>query len=170
LSLQQVLRYAGIDMTINKLKILVVDDDESIRGYITKLLKVSGYDTQSASCGRQALEQLRLDADIALVILDILMPEMDGLETLGEIRKISVDLPVLMLSALGQTVIIDHGGGYWSGYLYLQDVRVGVGDRVSSGTVIGHVGGDEESPQGTHIDVPGMAFFGRKEFSGLHNS
>ena len=53
---------------------------------------------------------------------------------------------------LGQTVIIDHGGGYWSGYLYLQDVRVGVGDRVSSGTVIGHVGGDEESPQGTHIE------------------
>ncbi|MEA2102890.1 MAG: sigma-54 dependent transcriptional regulator [Thermodesulfobacteriota bacterium] len=93
-------------MTTNKLKILVVDDDESIRGYITKLLKVSGYDTQSASCGRQALEQLRLDADISLVILDILMPEMDGLETLGEIRKISVDLPVLMLSALGQTGII----------------------------------------------------------------
>ncbi len=53
---------------------------------------------------------------------------------------------------LGQTVIIDHGGGYWSGYLYLQDVRVGVGDRVSSGTVIGHVGGDEESPEGTHIE------------------
>ena len=53
---------------------------------------------------------------------------------------------------LGQTVIIDHGGGYWSGYLYLQDVRVGVGDRVSSGTVIGYVGGDEESPQGTHIE------------------
>jgi septal ring factor EnvC (AmiA/AmiB activator) len=53
---------------------------------------------------------------------------------------------------LGQTVIIDHGGGYWSGYLYLQDVRVGVGDRVSAGSVIGHVGGDEESPEGTHIE------------------
>jgi septal ring factor EnvC (AmiA/AmiB activator) len=53
---------------------------------------------------------------------------------------------------LGQTVIIDHGGGYWSGYLYLQEVRVGVGDRVSSGTVIGQVGGDEESPEGTHIE------------------
>jgi septal ring factor EnvC (AmiA/AmiB activator) len=53
---------------------------------------------------------------------------------------------------LGQTVIIDHGGGYWSGYLYLQDVRVGVGDRVSAGSVIGHVGGDEQSPEGTHIE------------------
>ncbi len=53
---------------------------------------------------------------------------------------------------LGQTVILDHGGGYWSGYLYLQDLRVDIGDRVSAGTVIGHVGGDEESPQGTHIE------------------
>jgi len=53
---------------------------------------------------------------------------------------------------LGQTVILDHGGGYWSGYLYLQDLRVDIGDRVSAGTVIGHVGGDEESAQGTHIE------------------
>ncbi|MEJ2482064.1 MAG: peptidoglycan DD-metalloendopeptidase family protein [Gemmatimonadota bacterium] len=53
---------------------------------------------------------------------------------------------------LGQTVIIDHGGGYWSGYLYLQDVEVGVGDRVSAGSVIGRVGGDEQSPEGTHIE------------------
>jgi septal ring factor EnvC (AmiA/AmiB activator) len=53
---------------------------------------------------------------------------------------------------LGQTVILDHGGGYWSGYLYLQDLRVDIGDRVSAGTVIGHVGGDEESPQGTHVE------------------
>ncbi|MFO7587743.1 MAG: peptidoglycan DD-metalloendopeptidase family protein [Gemmatimonadota bacterium] len=53
---------------------------------------------------------------------------------------------------LGQTVILDHGGGYWSGYLYLQELRVDIGDRVSAGTVIGHVGGDEESPQGTHIE------------------
>lgn len=53
---------------------------------------------------------------------------------------------------LGQTVILDHGGGYWSGYLYLQDMRVDIGDRVPAGAVIGHVGGDEESPQGTHIE------------------
>jgi septal ring factor EnvC (AmiA/AmiB activator) len=53
---------------------------------------------------------------------------------------------------LGQTVIIDHGGGYWSGYLYLQDLRVRMGDRVSGGQVIGHVGGDEGSPAGTHVE------------------
>ena len=53
---------------------------------------------------------------------------------------------------LGQTVVIDHGGGYFSVYLYLQDLRVRMGDRVSAGQVIGHVGGDESSPGGTHVE------------------
>jgi len=52
----------------------------------------------------------------------------------------------------GSRVIIDHGGGYWSGYLYLQDLRVRMGDRVSGGQVIGHVGGDEDSAAGTHVE------------------
>jgi septal ring factor EnvC (AmiA/AmiB activator) len=53
---------------------------------------------------------------------------------------------------LGQTVVVDHGGGYFSVYLYLQDLRVRMGDRVSGGQVIGHVGGDEGSPGGTHVE------------------
>jgi septal ring factor EnvC (AmiA/AmiB activator) len=53
---------------------------------------------------------------------------------------------------IGQTVVIDHGGGYFSGYLYLQDLRVRAGDRVTAGQVIGHVGGDEGSPTGTHVE------------------
>ncbi len=53
---------------------------------------------------------------------------------------------------LGQTVIIDHGGGYYSGYLYLQDVPVRMGDRITAGQLIGHVGGDESSPGGTHVE------------------
>ncbi len=53
---------------------------------------------------------------------------------------------------IGQTVIIDHGGGYFSGYLYMQDLRVRAGNRVSAGEVIGHVGGDESSAAGTHVE------------------
>ncbi|MDT8436618.1 MAG: peptidoglycan DD-metalloendopeptidase family protein [Gemmatimonadota bacterium] len=53
---------------------------------------------------------------------------------------------------LGQTVILDHGGGYWSGYLHLQDLAVELGQRVAAGAVIGRVGGDEASPEGTHIE------------------
>ena len=88
------------------IRILVVDDDESIRRYIVKLLSQSGYDVLAASSGKDALKELRTIQDVSLVILDILMPDMDGLETLTEIRKITKDIPVLMLSALGQTNII----------------------------------------------------------------
>lgn len=53
---------------------------------------------------------------------------------------------------IGQTVVIDHGGGYFSGYLYLQDLRVRAGERITAGQVIGHVGGDEGSSAGTHVE------------------
>ncbi|MGD8496431.1 MAG: peptidoglycan DD-metalloendopeptidase family protein [Gemmatimonadales bacterium] len=54
---------------------------------------------------------------------------------------------------LGQTVVVNHGGGYWSAYLYLQDLRVRRGDRVVKGQVLGGVGGDEQSPDGTHVEL-----------------
>ena len=90
----------------DKIRILVVDDDESIRRYIGKLLTQAGYDILTVSNGKDALKELRTGPEVSLAILDILMPEMDGLETLSEIRKLSDDLPILMLSALGQTNII----------------------------------------------------------------
>jgi two-component system response regulator AtoC len=93
-------------MIKENIRILVVDDDESIRRYIVKLLSQGGYDVYAVASGKDALRELRAGQEFSLVILDILMPEMDGLETLSEIRKISKDLPVLMLSALGQTTII----------------------------------------------------------------
>jgi DNA-binding NtrC family response regulator len=93
-------------MMNEKIRILVVDDDESIRRYIAKLLVQSGYDVTTVSNGKDAVNELRTGQDISLAILDILMPEMDGLETLNEMRKITGDLPILMLSALGHTNII----------------------------------------------------------------
>lgn len=52
----------------------------------------------------------------------------------------------------GQTVILNHGGGYWSVYLYMERLRVGVGDRVQRGQVIGHVGGDDGAGEGPHVE------------------
>lgn len=52
----------------------------------------------------------------------------------------------------GQTVILNHGGGYWSIYLYLERLRVKVGDRVGAGDVLGHVGGDDGAGDGPHIE------------------
>lgn len=54
---------------------------------------------------------------------------------------------------LGQTVVVSHGGGYWSVYLYLQDLRVRRGDRIEAGQVLGGVGGDEDTPEGTHMEL-----------------
>lgn len=54
---------------------------------------------------------------------------------------------------LGQTVVVNHGGGYWSAYLYLQDLRVRRGDRVVKGQILGGVGGDEQSEEGTHVEL-----------------
>lgn len=93
-------------MASEKLKILVVDDDNSIRGYVARLLSMSGFEAVTAGSGKDALRQLRSHTDVSLILLDILMPDMDGLETLSEIKKVSKDLPVIMLSALGQTNII----------------------------------------------------------------
>ena len=90
----------------DKFKILIVDDDESIRGYISRLLNMSGFEVVTASSGKEALNLLRVNPDVAVILLDILMPDMDGLETLNEIKKTSKELPVIMLSALGQTGII----------------------------------------------------------------
>jgi two-component system, NtrC family, response regulator AtoC len=90
----------------DKFKILIVDDDESIRGYISRLLNMSGFEVITASSGKDALNLLKVNPDVAVVLLDILMPDMDGLETLSEIKKASKELPVIMLSALGQTGII----------------------------------------------------------------
>jgi DNA-binding NtrC family response regulator len=90
----------------DKFKILIVDDDESIRGYISRLLNMSGFEVITASSGKDALNLLKVNPDVAVVLLDILMPDMDGLETLTEIKKASKELPVIMLSALGQTGII----------------------------------------------------------------
>ncbi|MEA3224050.1 MAG: sigma-54 dependent transcriptional regulator [Thermodesulfobacteriota bacterium] len=90
-------------MAKDKITVLLVDDDEGIRKYVSKLLTQKGYAALTSPDAKDALEKLRLGTDVSLVILDILMPEMDGLEALGEIKKISKDLPVVMLSALGQT-------------------------------------------------------------------
>ena len=83
--------------------ILVVDDEESIRGYLATLLASEGYEVALAEGGEEAVEMVKQGIGPALIILDIMMPRMDGLETLRKIHEIDADVPVVMLSAVGQT-------------------------------------------------------------------
>ena len=79
------------------MKILIVEDEEMIREGISDYLTDCGYETIEAADGQEALEQFS-SYEVALVLLDIQMPKLNGLEVLAEIRKTS-QVPVLMLTA-----------------------------------------------------------------------
>ena len=81
------------------MKILVVEDDKMIREGVCGFLSEFGYDTIKAEDGREALSKFE-EQDVNLVILDIRIPFINGLEVLKEIRKKS-KLPILMLTAFG---------------------------------------------------------------------
>ena len=83
-----------------KKRILVVDDEISIRMGIREFAEYQGYDVTGAANGREALELCR-QQDFDLIIMDIMMPEMDGYEAYRRIREIT-EIPALMLSAKGE--------------------------------------------------------------------
>ena len=80
------------------LKILVVDDEARMRKLVRDFLQKSGYDVIEAEDGSQALDIFFECKEIALVILDVMMPKMDGWETCREIRQYS-QVPIIMLTA-----------------------------------------------------------------------
>ena len=81
-----------------KEKILVIDDEPSIRKYLQTLLEVDGFDVATVASGREALERVGSGERPDFVILDVLMPEMDGLETLRQLMQVDRSLNVIMLS------------------------------------------------------------------------
>ena len=83
---------------MDKKKILVADDEERIVKLVSDFLRIGGYEVLPASDGAQALELFNKNPDIALAIIDIMMPELDGWALTKESRKTS-DLPIIMLSA-----------------------------------------------------------------------
>jgi len=80
--------------------ILVVDDEPAILNSLTKILEDEGYQVQVAKSGGETLKLISTDLP-DLVLLDIWMPEMDGLETLKRIREVSPRLQVMMMSGHG---------------------------------------------------------------------
>ena len=83
-----------------EIKILIADDDKLLRDLLSDILKKQGYTVVKANDGEMAIEIFYNSPDIDLVILDVMMPNIDGWESLKEIRKRS-DVPVIMLTALG---------------------------------------------------------------------
>lgn len=85
----------------NAEKILIVDDEKDIRKLVGIYLKKQGYQILEAENGKQAIDLVRENSDIDLIIMDIMMPEMSGTESCSAIREFS-SVPVLFLTAKTQ--------------------------------------------------------------------
>ncbi len=83
----------------SRLNVLIIDDDKKLCRLVKDFLEPMGYDLSAAHTGTEGLK-LALNGNYHVVILDVMMPEMDGFEVLKELRKKS-DMPVLMLTARG---------------------------------------------------------------------
>jgi two-component system response regulator MprA len=81
------------------MRVLVVDDERAGRDSLRRALELEGYDVELAADGEEALERLAQNGEPDAVVLDILMPKMDGLEVCRRLRRKGHRLPVLMLTA-----------------------------------------------------------------------
>jgi two-component system, OmpR family, response regulator MprA len=86
-------------LTMSFMKILVVDDERAVRESLRRALELEGYEIELAEDGQEALRVLELHAQPDAVILDVLMPGVDGLEVCRRLRRGGNRVPVLMLTA-----------------------------------------------------------------------
>jgi len=85
-------------LTEQQRRILVVDDEQTVRDFLQRVLETAGYTVITASSGEEALGKMS-QFDIGLVLLDIIMPGLDGFEVLDYMRQY-VNIPVIMLSGI----------------------------------------------------------------------
>jgi len=91
---------------VNKKQLVVIDDDKSFRGYLKTLLQSMGYRVTGFASGEEAINAIQKGFSPALVILDIIMEGIGGIDVLKELRKLREDVPVIMLTGVDQTQII----------------------------------------------------------------
>jgi two-component system cell cycle response regulator DivK len=83
--------------------VLIAEDDDSNRFFLEKILKLSSVAVVIAINGKEAVEQCRNHPEISLVLMDIKMPLMGGLEATRDIRSFRKDLPVIAITAFAMT-------------------------------------------------------------------
>jgi two-component system response regulator MprA len=83
---------------VHRPRVLVVDDDKAVRESLRRSLEFNGYDVSLASDGAEALAGIA-NTDPDVVVMDVMMPRLDGLEATKALRKAGNDLPILVLTA-----------------------------------------------------------------------
>jgi DNA-binding NtrC family response regulator len=97
-----------------KAKVLIVDDEERFRITLKKLLTANGLETNAVGSGKEAIEELK-QQPYDVILLDVKMPEMNGIEALAELKKINRGVEVIMLTghaSVDVAVEIMKLGGY----------------------------------------------------------
>ena len=94
-------------------KILVLEDEANIRSFVVINLNRAGYETIEAGTGEEALERLRLNPDVRVALLDIMLPDMDGFEVCRRIRAGNSKIGIIMLTA--RTQEMDKVTGFMTG-------------------------------------------------------
>jgi DNA-binding response OmpR family regulator len=85
-------------------KILVLEDESSIRSFVVINLRRSGYEPIEAGTGAEALEKLKINPDICLALLDVMLPDIDGFEVCRRIRASGSHMGIIMLTAKSQEI------------------------------------------------------------------
>lgn len=130
-------------------KVLVLEDEASIRSFVVINLRRSGYEPIEAADGTTALEQLRRHPDIKVALLDIMLPDMDGFEVCRRIRATDAKIGIIMLTA--RTQEMDKVTGLMTGaddYVTKPFSPTELTARIDA--LCRRVGGEEESAEIVH--------------------
>jgi DNA-binding response OmpR family regulator len=85
-------------------KILVLEDEANIRSFVVINLRRSGYEPIEAETGADALEKIKVNPDVCLALLDVMLPDIDGFEVCRRIRATGSKIGIIMLTAKSQEI------------------------------------------------------------------
>ena len=103
--------------------ILIIDDEKDVRVVLKEVLRRAGYDVTLAANGREGLEKLAADgAD--MVITDVIMPGIDGVAMVQQIRETYSDMPIIVISGGGNVAPMDYEPGAISTSAYLASATI----------------------------------------------
>jgi len=134
-------------------RILVTDDDETSCGLFAEVLTGEGYQVDCAKTGEEALARLQQDSGYDLLIVDIRMPGMSGLDVTRAVRKSTPSLPIVVMTAFGsmETAVVAIREGafdYISKPLKLEGIKQAVSRALTQRELQGQVEGREDGGEG----------------------